>query len=90
MKDRASARRSRERRAADSAVSFLMRPDEMWGRVLLGPIGSATVTTEDFEARVERAWEHIKAAYFAVEEHERLREVLAARIEQEHFGDKTR
>ena len=60
-----------------------MRPYAMWGRVLVGPTGSATVTTEDFEARVERAWEYIKSAHFSVEEHERLREVLAARIEKE-------
>ena len=82
MKGRASTRRSRRRGAAAPAVSFLMRPDEMWGRVLFGPTGSATVSTEDFNARVERAWEYIKLAHFSVEEHDRLREVLAARIEE--------
>ncbi len=80
MKGHAATRRSRERRAADSAVSFLMCPDEMWGRVLLGPTGSAPLSAEDFEVRVERAWEHIKAAYFGVEEHERLREVMVELI----------
>ena len=83
MKGHTPTRRPRRRGAADPAVSILMRPDEMWGRVLFGPTGSATVTTEDFEARVERAWEYIKSAHFSVEERERLREVLAARIEKE-------
>ena len=81
MKGHTPTRRPRRRGAAAPAVSFLMRPDEMWGRVLFGPTGSATVSTEDFEARVERAWEYIKLAHFSVEEHDRLREVLAARIE---------
>jgi len=80
-------RRPRRRGAADPAVSILMRPDEMWGRVLFGPTGSATVTTEDFEARVERAWEYIKSAHFSVEEHERLREVLAGVITVEDSSE---
>ena len=82
MKGHAATRRSRRRGSAAPAVSFLMRPDEMWGRVLFGPTVSATVTTEDFEARVERAWEYIKSAHFSVEEHDRLRDLLAARIEE--------
>lgn len=83
MKDCASKRRSRRRTGADPAFSSLMRPDDLWGRVLLGPTGSAPGSADDFDARVERAWEHIKAAHFSVEEHERLREVLAGVIAAE-------
>jgi hypothetical protein len=81
VKGRVSTRRSQRRSNADPAVSFLMGPDEMWGRVLLGPTGSAPGSADDFEARVERTWEYIKSAFFSVDEHERLREVLAARME---------
>ena len=54
-------------------------PDKFWGQVLTGP----TTTTDQpdaFDARVERAWAYMKGAFFAVEEHERLRMVLARLI----------
>ena len=54
-------------------------PDKFWGQVLTGP----TTTTDQpdaFDARVERAWAYMKGAYFAAEEHERLRMVLARLI----------
>lgn len=53
----------------------------IWGHEL--PARMPGPSSDDFEARVRRAWEHFKAAYFAAEEHDRLREVLAARIEGE-------
>ena len=40
-----------------------------------------------FEERVELAWQWAKATRFLAEEHEGLREVLAARIEGERQGD---
>jgi hypothetical protein len=49
-----------------------------WGRELPGP--PTLPATEDFEARVEQAWAYMKGAFFAVEEHERLRMVLARLI----------
>jgi hypothetical protein len=45
-----------------------------WGRELLGP--PTLPASDDFEARVERAWAHMKGAFFAAEEHQWLREVL--------------
>jgi hypothetical protein len=59
----------------------LLSPAEMFERALPG----AFIIDADlpFEARVEAVWRHLKAAYFAAEEHERLRAVLAARIAAE-------
>ena len=49
-----------------------------WGRELPG---RPTLPDSDaFEARVEQAWAYMKGAYFAAEEHERLRMVLARLI----------
>jgi hypothetical protein len=56
-------------------------PDNFWAHVLPGP--AATTEPDSFDARVERVWERINAAHFSVEEHERLREALKARIEKE-------
>lgn len=53
----------------------------LWGATL--PIPAGPGTGDDFEPRVEAAWRHLKAVYFAGEEHGRLRDVLAARIEAE-------
>ena len=55
-------------------------PDKFWGQVLPGPTTTTTDQPEDFEARVEHAWAYMQRAYFAVEEHERLRMVLARLI----------
>jgi hypothetical protein len=41
-----------------------------WGRELPGR--PTLPDSDDFEARVEQAWAHMKGAFFAVEEHERL------------------
>jgi hypothetical protein len=49
-----------------------------WGRELPGP--PTLPATYDFEARVERAWAYMKGAFFAAEEHGRLRMVLARLI----------
>ncbi len=54
-------------------------PGTLWGETL--PI--APSTSDDFEVRVDAAWRHLRAAYFAAEEHGRLREVLASRIAAE-------
>jgi hypothetical protein len=54
-------------------------PGMLWGQTL--PV--APSTSDDFEARVEAAWRHLKAGYFAAEEHERLREVLGVVIAKE-------
>ncbi len=55
-------------------------PDKFWGQVLPGPTTTTTDQPEDFEARVEHAWAYMQRAYFAAEEHERLRMVLARLI----------
>ncbi len=55
-------------------------PDKFWGQVLPGPTTTTTDQPEDFEARVEHAWAYMKGAYFAAEEQERLRMVLARLI----------
>jgi hypothetical protein len=60
-------------------------PGMLWGQTL--PV--APSTSDDFEARVEAAWRHLKAGYFAAEEHERLREVLAELITKEASIDRT-
>ena len=39
----------------------------IWGTVLTIPAGPGP--GDDFEAPVRRAWEHLKAGYFAAEEH---------------------
>ncbi len=54
-------------------------PGTLWGETL----PTAPSTGDDFEVRVEAGWRHLKTAYFAAEEHDRLREVLAARIAAE-------
>ena len=54
-------------------------PDKFWGQVLTGPT-TTTDQPENFEARVEQEWAYMKGAFFAVEEHERLRMVLARLI----------
>lgn len=57
----------------------VINPDELWGRPLyLQPLYDASLP---FEARVERAWEHVKATRFTADEHERLRVALAVKIE---------
>ena len=38
---------------------------------------------DDFEARVQRVWEHMKGGYFTFEEHDRLREELGRLIAKE-------
>ena len=43
-------------------------------------IATTTNQPDAFDARVERAWAYMKGAFFAVEEHERLRMVLARLI----------
>lgn len=58
----------------------------LWGAVL--PIAAGHGAGDDFEARVEAAWRHLKAAYFAVEELDRLRRVLGAVIADEIAGRK--
>ena len=55
-------------------------PDKFWGQVLPGPTTTTTDQPENFDARVEQAWAYMKGAFFAVEEHERLRMVLARLI----------
>ena len=55
-------------------------PDKFWGQVLPGPTTTTTDQPENFEARVEQEWAYMKGAFFAVEEHERLRMVLARLI----------
>jgi len=56
----------------------------LWGATL--PIPAGPGSGDHFEARVEAAWRHLKAAYFGAEEHGRLRGVLAARIEAESIA----
>ena len=53
----------------------------LWGSVL--PIPAGPRSGDEFQVRVEAAWRHLKAAYFAAEEHRRLREVLGAVIKGE-------
>jgi hypothetical protein len=55
-------------------------PDKFWGQVLPSPTTTTTNQPDAFDARVERAWAYMKGAYFAAEEHERLRVVLARLI----------
>lgn len=59
----------------------LIPPAEMFSRVLSGPF----IVDADlpFEQRVERAWARLKLTRFAPDEHERLRELLVARIAAE-------
>lgn len=57
----------------------------IWGSVL--PIPTGPGVSDDFEARVRRTWEHLKAAYFAVEEHDRLREELSRLIAKESSSE---
>jgi hypothetical protein len=73
---------TRPRTGRDRATPAAARPDApgtFWGETL--PVAPSSGT--DFETRVDAAWRHLKAAYFAVYEHDRLREVLASRIEVE-------
>lgn len=53
----------------------------LWGSVLPIPAGGGA--GDDFEARVRRAWEHLKASYFTFEEQDRLREELGRLIAKE-------
>ena len=53
----------------------------IWGSFL--PIPAGSNANDEFEARVRRAWDHLRTAYFSVEEHERLREVLGKIIARE-------
>jgi hypothetical protein len=72
-----NGKRSRCSRAAKPDYG-VFDPDKFWGHILFGltlPAGP-----ENFEARVEQAWAYMKGAYFAAEEHERLRMVLARLI----------
>jgi hypothetical protein len=39
--------------------------------------------TDDFEGRVQRLWQHVKTAYFSVEEHGRLRASIRELIDSE-------
>lgn len=59
-------------------------PHEMFNRPLPGRL----ILHHDrpFEERVELAWQWVKLTRFLEEEHERLREVLAARIQGERRG----
>ena len=61
---------------------------KFWGHTLTGP--TATDQPENFEARVEQAWAYMKGAYFAAEEHWRLREVLVEKVLHERCGNKVR
>ena len=63
-------------------------PDKFWGQVLTGP--TATDQPDSFEARVEQAWAYMKGAYFAAEEHWRLRDVLVEKVLHERCGNKVR
>ena len=53
-------------------------PDKFWGCVLPGP--STTTEPEDFEGRVERAWQYMRRTFFAPEEHAALAEALVRLI----------
>jgi hypothetical protein len=69
---------SRER---NDRLGGLIPPAEMFGRVLFERfIPDADLP---FEERVERALRHIELTRFTEDEHERLREVLAEKIEEE-------
>lgn len=59
----------------------LLSPSEIFERPLSGCF--VLDTDRPFEERVERAWRHIRATRFTPEEHERLREVLMKKINQE-------
>ena len=78
MTDQNQTRRARRITGDSSHASLHPRPEEMWGRVLPEIVGAES--PDDFETRVKRAWEHIKAGYFSVAEHERLRGCLARLI----------
>ena len=66
------------RRTAAKPDYGVFGPDKFWGHVLTSP--TVTDQPENFEARVEQAWAYMQRAYFAAEEHERLRVVLARLI----------
>ncbi len=74
-----TSRRSGARSSGTAKPDYgVFDPDKFWGHILFGltlPAGP-----ENFEARVEQAWAYMKGAYFAAEEHERLRMVLARLI----------
>ena len=70
MIDHTQTRRSRRHVGVDPSVPRYTRPEEMWGRPLPGAGGAES--PDDFQVRVQQAWAHMKGAYFAVEEHERL------------------
>ena len=63
-------------------------PDKFWGHVLTGP--TATDEPDRFDARVEQARAYMKGAYFAAEEHWRLRDVLVEKVLHERCGNKVR
>jgi hypothetical protein len=77
-------RLSEGHRSSDSKVSMYPRAEEVWGRVL--PDATGPESAETFEVRVERAWVHLKGAFFSADEHERLRNVLASLIATESKG----
>ncbi len=76
------------RRTAPRPDQNVFAPIQLWGHVLPGPACSAG--WDSFDARVEQAWAYMKGAFFAVEEHERLRMVLGEKIEQDRCRDRTR
>lgn len=57
----------------------------IWGATL--PIPAGPGSGDDFESRVDAAWRHLKAAYFAADEHDRLREVLAEIVRATGAGE---
>ena len=70
--------RRRPGRAAAQRDHGVFDPERFWGCVLPGP--STTTEPEDFEGRVERAWQHMRRTFFAPEEHATLTEALARLI----------
>ena len=74
-----TSRRSGARSSGTAKPDYgVFGPDKFWGHMLSGP--TLPAGPEDFEARVEHAWAYMQRAYFAAEEHERLRVVLARLI----------
>ena len=75
----ATSRRSGARSSGTAKPDYgVFDANKFWGHMLSGPTWPAG--PEDFEARVEHAWAYMQRAYFAAEEHERLRVVLARLI----------
>jgi hypothetical protein len=71
----------RQRDAQRVGIDSPAALDALWGTVL--PIPAGPGAGDDFEARVQRAWEHLKGGYFTADEHDQLREVLGAVIAKE-------